>query len=130
MSIPGQSIVSATIPSYAGGSVVATFQPQGGGKPVILQNAAMIDSIGHFSLSAWDNTNALYKPSATVFCISVGATAYAVIVSIAGTIQDISSAFVNATQPPSAIGAVQITNTPLGSGKIMTSTGATTAAWT
>lgn len=129
MSIPGQSTVIATIPAYAGGSVTAFFQPQGGGQPALLQNSATIDNTGHFSLLAWDNTNALYAPSATVFCISVGQTKYSATVQVAGTSEDISTAFANATEPPSAIGAVQVTNTPSASGKVLTSTGTTTAAW-
>jgi hypothetical protein len=130
MSIAGQSTVSATIPSYAGGSVTAIFVPQGGRKPSILKNHATIDSTGHFSLLAWDNSNALYAPSTTTFLITVGAiTKSTATVSTVGTSQDITSAFASATQPPSAIGAVQVSNTPSASGKILTSTGTTTAAW-
>ena len=129
MAIAGQSTVSATIPSYAGGSVTAFFQEQGGGSPAILQNSAKIDSTGHFSLLAWDNSHALYAPSVTSFVIGVGSTQFLATVSVVGASQDISTAFASATQPPSVIGAVQVTNTPSGSGKVLTSTSATTAAW-
>jgi hypothetical protein len=83
-----------------------------------------------FSLLAWDNSNALYAPSATTFLITVGATTRSsATVSIVGASQDISTAFATATQPPSAIGAVQVSNTPSASGKVLTSTSTTTAAW-
>lgn len=133
----GQSTVTATIPSYAGGSVTAIFNPQGRGKPAIVKNHATIDSSGHFSLLAWDNSYALYAPSTTTFLINVGAaTKYSATVSIVGASEDITSAFASATEPPSAIGAVQllpppvqVTNTPSASGKVLTSTSTTTAAW-
>jgi len=125
----GQSTVSATIPAYAGGSVVASFEPQGGGEPAILSTSSTIDAAGHFSLLAWDNSNALYAPSTTVFLISVGMnTYYATKVSIAGTSQDISSAFSAAPVPSGSIGGVAITGTPTLDQK-PTATSANTATW-
>jgi hypothetical protein len=126
----GQSIVSGTIPAYAGGTIQATFLPQGGGSPTVRQNATSISSSGTFSFQCWDNTNALYFPSLTNFQIQVGEhTYYGTSIQVAGSTEDISTAFASAPVPNQSIGGVAITNTPSASGKVLTSTSTTAAAW-
>lgn len=131
----GQSTVTATIPSYAGGSIIAIFMPQGGGSPILTQTSGGIDSNGMFALKAWDNTLAAYSPSTTMFIISVGynpATSYTTSVVISGDAQDISAAFDNATSPASVnastINGISITGTPQ-AGYVPTAINATTATW-
>ena len=126
----GQSIVSGTIASYAGGVIIATFQSQGGGAPSIRQVSGHIAADGTFSIQAWDNSNAIYAPSVTNFQIQVGnSTYYSATTEIVGTTKDISSILAAATPPPAAIGSVQVTNTPSTSGKVLTSTSTTAATW-
>lgn len=126
----GQSTVSGTISAYAGGSIQAIFQPQGGGQPAVLQNSAPIAANGTFSLLAWDNTNALYAPSATVFLIQVGEkTNYSATVVVTGTSESITTAFASAPVPNGSVAGVAVTNTPSASGKVLTSTSTTAATW-
>lgn len=104
-----QATVTATITPYAGGSVVARFQAQGGGSPSITQTSGPINSSGQFSLTAWNNAYAGYGPSVTSFTICVGAspaTCYTTSVSISGSSQDISAAFSGAPSPPSGGGSL------------------------
>lgn len=126
----GQSTVTGTIPAYAGGSITAVFQPQGGGKPAVIQNSATIAADGTFTILAWDNTNALYKPSTTVLLIQVGEkTNYSATVMISGTSQSITTAFAAAPSPNGSVAGVLVTNTPSASGKVLTSTSTTAATW-
>jgi len=99
----GQSTVTATIAAYAGGSVMAIFNPQGGGAPTLTQATAPIDADGVFSIVAWDNTNAIYNPSTTTFIIRPAdqSQVFAAIVAIAGDSEDISAAFDSAPAPTS-----------------------------
>lgn len=101
--IAQQATVTATITSaWAGGSVVATFIPQGGGIPSVRQVSGVINSAGSFSLLAWQNTYATYAPSLTQFTICVGAqppTCYTATVQITSSSQNISSAFSAAPSP-------------------------------
>jgi hypothetical protein len=109
-----RTTVTATIASYAGGTVQATFVPQGGGRPTDSPLSATIDSTGNFSLFAWNNANAAYTPSVTTFVICAGpnlATCYNTSVRIFGTSQDISSSFTNAPAPPSGGGVATVTAT-------------------
>ena len=106
----GQSTVTGTISAYAGGSIVATFQPQGGGKPAVPTVSSTIAGDGTFSLLAWDNTNAIYAPSQTTFLIAVGPTSYSASTTVAGASEDISSIFGAAPTPPSGAGGVPSVN--------------------
>jgi hypothetical protein len=111
------STVTATITTaWAGGSVVATFQSQGGGLPPAQnrQVSGTIDNTGSFSLRAWNNAYAGYAPSLTVFQICVGsapATCYSTTVAITSSSQDISSSFSGAPSPPSAGGIASVAGT-------------------
>lgn len=97
----GQSTVTATIAAYAGGTVMAIFNAHGGGTTTRPQVSGNIDASGTFSLAAWDNTNARYKPSTTTFIIRAenGITSFATTVTVTGTSQDISSSFTDAPIP-------------------------------
>lgn len=103
----GQSIVTATIATYAGGSVTATFNEQGGGSPAITQTSGPIDANGNFSLTAWDNSNAIYKPSTTTFIIvAIDGTTFSTTLSVTGTSVSISSAFANAPAPSGGVSQI------------------------
>lgn len=96
----------------------------------MLQNSAPIAANGTFSLLAWDNTNALYAPSATVFLIQVGEkTNYSATVVVTGTSESITTAFASAPVPNGSVAGVAVTNTPSASGKVLTSTSTTAATW-
>lgn len=97
--LAGSSTISGTVSAYAGGSIQAIFQPQGGGAPLYPRNSTPIAADGTFSLVGWNNANALYAPSETVFIIQCKSTQYSASVSISGTSQDISSAFTDAPTP-------------------------------
>lgn len=125
----GQSTITGSAPAYAGGSITAVFQPRGGGAPAQPQNAATIAADGTFSILGWDNTNAIYKPSATVFLIQIGKTQFSATVVIAGTSASITTALATAPTPNPSVGGVLITNTPSASGKVLTSTGTNSATW-
>lgn len=112
-----QANVTATIASYAGGSVTATFQQQGGGSPPASQQqvSGPINSSGAFSLLAWNNAYSGYAPSATVFNICASgsnpSTCYSATVNISGSSQDISSAFAGAPTPPGSGGIGSVSGT-------------------
>lgn len=112
-----QANVTATIASYAGGSVTATFQQQGGGSPPASQQqvSGTINSSGTFSLLAWNNAFSGYAPSATVFNICAAgsnpSTCYSTTVNISGSSQDISSAFAGAPMPPGSGGIGSVSGT-------------------
>lgn len=111
-----QATVTATIASYAGGSVIATFQQQGGGSPPASQQqvSSSINSSGSFSLLVWNNAFSGYAPSATVFNICASgsnpSTCYSATVRISSSSQDISSAFTSAPTPPGASTTVTATS--------------------
>lgn len=126
--MPGQSTISGSAPAYAGGSIRAIFNPQGGGKPAIVQASATIAADGSFSLMAWDNSDALYAPSTTTFLIEIGSTSYSATILIAGASASITSLLAGAPAPSGSIGGVAISGTPT-VGQKPTATSPNTATW-
>lgn len=100
------TIVTGTIPNYAAGGIVGTFQPQGGSAtPPTVQNSMTLSGTGFFSMRMPDNLFSTYKPSVTLFNLcskTKPSVCYPVTLTITGTTQDISSAFTNAPIPPNA----------------------------
>lgn len=111
MAQSGYTPVTATIPSYAGGSVLATFQNQGGGgavppptvngNPIPTQVPGTISSAGVFNITVADNLVVSQQPSCWVFTIRLGSTSFqSTCIPITGSSpQDISSAFSGAPAP-------------------------------
>jgi len=105
----GQSLVSGTLATYPGASIVARFISQGGGTPAIASAAATLDENGFFTLEAWDNTNAAYAPSQTEFILrSTAGTFYSTTITVAGSSDDISTQLAGAPTPPSATGVPSV----------------------
>ena len=110
-----RATVTGTVNSnWAGGSIVATFQPQGGGRPSPLTTSANLNASGAFTLnSAWNNTSTQYRPSTTQFTISVcnnPVTTFTVHVTITSASQDISSSFSGAPTPSCSGAASAVTS--------------------
>ena len=124
----GQSAISGSAPAYAGGSIRAYFNPQGGGKPAVLQAAGKIAADGSFALEAWDNSNALYAPSTTTFIIQIEKTSYSVTTEIAGSSASITTLLAAAPAPNGSIAGVAVSGTP-SVGQKITATSANTADW-
>jgi hypothetical protein len=124
----GQSTITGSAPAYAGGSIRAMFQAQGGGRPAVASNGSTIAADGSFSLLAWDNSNAIYAPSQTTFIIEIGKTSYSATTRIAGTTASITSLLAAAPAPSGSIGGVAISGTPT-VGQKPTATSANTATW-
>ena len=106
----GASTVTGTVASYAGGSITAIFQAQGGGSPPAnnVQVSTTLDGSGVFSLTAWENTYSAYNPSVTTFLLQLGSTQFSVTTAINSTSQDISALFADAPAPPAAGGVPSV----------------------
>lgn len=107
----GQAIVTATIPGYAGGSVVATFIQQGGGAPAPPNQVitGIINSSNAFSINVTPNSS--FAPSMWNFRVCVGSGINLVCYQTQTVINssgDISSLFSGAPAP--GIGGVASIN--------------------
>ncbi len=100
----GQCIVTGTLATWPGASIVAIFQAQGSGVPLARSSVTTLDANGVFSIQAWDNSHALYQPSLTKFILMSGGEQpsiyYAVTIPIAGSTMDISTQLSGAPTPP------------------------------
>ena len=98
MALERLATITGTISAYAGGSVTARFQKQGGGKPTVGRAVANIGVGGVFSFASWDNLSATYAPSLTIITINLRQTSCTVVLPITGT-YDVSTAFSGAPTP-------------------------------
>jgi hypothetical protein len=136
----GYVIVTATVPTYAGGQATSSFQNQSSLPQLPLLNGSIfathgvqnMDSSGHFTMVLADNTIVQPNPSQwqIIICAkpgNVGQPCYPVTITITcvnngacvnGTL-DISSAFAGAPAPPLPPGSLPIAFWP---GQILTST--------
>ena len=76
--------VTGTVPSYAGGSIVARFISQGvfPDNPDLrrLEVVGSLDASGFFSIDAWNNGYTYLAPSLTQVTIALGGSSFTVLV--------------------------------------------------